>query len=288
MRAATESLLARFKALGDPQRLRLFALCRHGECSVSELTAVVGLSQPRVSQQLKILCDAGLLERFRDGQRMYYRLSDEGGDAAARRALARLLPADEPLFDEDAERLRRLRGASVALAADDIDRALHRAILELTVTEPVGDLLDVGCGRGRLLKLLSSRAQRAVGVDIDASARELARAELLLAGLDTCSLRQGDMRRLPFESAEFDTIILDDVLTADAQPVAALGEARRLVRPGGRLLLLCRRDEQAAPGAAQELARWCREAGLRLSPARRVADWLLAVARPADLADAAA
>lgn len=290
MYAATETLLTRLKALADPYRLRLFALCRHGDCSVSELTRVLGVSQPRVSQQLKALCEAGLLERFRDGRRIYYRLEPGGGrDGAARRALAELLPADEPQFDRDAERLRQLRGA--ALSPDDegdADRALHRALVELTVTEPVGDLLDVGCGRGRLLKLLSSRAKRAIGVDIDADARNLARAELLLAGLDNCSLRFGDMRRLPFPDGEFDTIILDDVLEAGAGPLDALAEARRLLRDGGRLILLARVADPDVAARSRELADWCRSAGLRLSPARRTADWLLAVARPADVRGEAA
>ena len=292
MQAETDALLTRLKALADPNRLRLYALCRHGDCSVSELTKVLGVSQPRVSQQLKILCDAGLLERFRDGRRIYYRLeAGRHGDreSGARRALLRLLPADEPQFDEDATRLKRLRGAALMAGEERAaDRALYRAIVELTVTEPVGDLLDVGCGRGRLLKLLSSRAKRAIGVDIDAGARDLARAELLLAGLENCSLRFGDMRRLPFPDADFDTIILDDVLRAGNAPVEALAEARRLLRAGGRLILLVRAGAADDAARSRELADWCRRAGLRLSPARRTADWLLAVARPADAHDAAA
>ncbi|MDZ7644766.1 MAG: metalloregulator ArsR/SmtB family transcription factor [Woeseiaceae bacterium] len=206
--ARCERLLARLKALADPVRLRLLALCQRGECSVSELTGVLGLSQPRVSQQLKLLCDAALLERFRDGQRVYYRLPPGGADAARRQLLA-LLPADEPQFAADAERLRELRSEGIdaqghTAAATPEDRALHRAILDLTVAAPVGDLLDTGCGEGRLLKLLASRANRAVGVDIDADARNRARAELLLAGLGNCSLRQGDMYRLPFDAAALD------------------------------------------------------------------------------------
>ncbi len=291
MRPEGQRLVTRLKALADPARLRLLALCRHGECSVTELTGVVSLSQPRVSQQLKILCDAGLLERFRDGQRVYYRLPAGGPDAAARRRLLALLPDREPQFDEDVERLRRLRGdlATAAAPGDGSGgRALHRAILDLTVAEAVGDLLDIGCGRGSLLKLLASRANRAVGVDIDASARELARTELLLAGLDNCSLRQGDMYGLPFADGEFDTVILDDVLTGAERPVEALLEARRQLRAGGRLLLLQRVAAGEATALRRELAVWCAAAKLRLAPARQSAGWLLALARPADERSAAA
>jgi len=283
MQGGTEILVQRMKALGDPVRLRLLALCRQGEASVGELAGVLGLSQPRVSQQLKILCDAGLLERFRDGQRVYYRLAGGGPDAAERRALVRLLPADDPVFDDDGARLLALRGEALPREASAPgDRELHRAVLDLTVAGAVGDLLDVGCGRGRLLKLLASRASRAVGVDIDASAREFARAELLLAGLGNCTLRKGDMYQLPFEDGGFDTVILDDVLGGADRPVAVLSEAGRVLRPGGRLLVLERTDEAGATALSRHLARCCAEAGLRLAPGRRVPGWLLAVARLPD------
>lgn len=288
----TVDLLGQLKALADPVRMRLVALCRHGECSVSELTAVSGSSQPRVSQHLKLLCDSGLLERFRDGQRVYYRVPARGGGAAARRELLRLIPTKDPEFAADAARLRRLRSSGLDDAgastpdAPAADRDLHRAILELTVTTPVGDLLDIGCGRGRLLKLLASRAHRAVGVDIDASAREVARAELLLAGLPNCSLRAGDMYRLPFAAGEFDTVILDDVLVDADDPVAALREARRLLAPGGQLFILAAIGRHGSVELKQLLAGYCADSGLRLAPARLVPKqdpaWLIASARPAE------
>ncbi len=79
MQATTETLLQRLKTLGDPTRLRLLALCHQGECSVSELTRIIGQSQPRISQQLKLLCEAGLLRRFLDGKRVFYRVAESGG-----------------------------------------------------------------------------------------------------------------------------------------------------------------------------------------------------------------
>ncbi len=294
MSSRSAQLINRLKAAADDVRLRVLGLCRHGECSVSELTTVLGLSQPRMSQQLKVLCDAGLLQRFRDGQRVYYRWP-QGADATADlRQLLALLPDDEPQFAADAARLRQLRGTLTegAAAMDERERALHRALLDLTVTQPVGDLLDVGCGRGHLLKLLSSRASRAVGVDIDASARNIARAELLLAGLTNCTLRKGDMYSLPFGPAEFDTIILDDVLVAADQPLDVLREAQRVLRSDGKLLLLQKIAGESPVGVAKQLAGWCADARLRLAPPRSVpvADplWVLAEARPADNASAAA
>ncbi|MEE8427705.1 MAG: class I SAM-dependent methyltransferase, partial [Woeseiaceae bacterium] len=168
---------------------------------------------------------------------------------------------------------------------DEDDRSLHRALVELTVAAPVGDLIDIGSGQGRILKLLASRAQRAVGVDIDSNARRFARAELLLAGLPNCTLRQGDMYELPFPDGEFDTIILDDVLSNAERPTAVLDEARRLLRPGGRLLLLASVDAGAVSQLAQHFAKWCALTGLRLAAPRRIPAknprWLLAVATAA-------
>lgn len=289
MDTGTAGLLQALKALADPVRLRLVALCRRGECSVSELARVTDVSQPRVSQQLRQLCEAGLLERFRDGRRVFYRVpSGSGAAASRRRRLLALLPEDDGAMQDDARRLQRLRASDCAATGDsaDADRAIHRAVLDLTVTAPVGDLLDIGCGRGRMLKLLASRARRAVGVDIDADARQLARAELLLAGLPNCSLRQGDMHRLPFRDGEFDTVILDDVLVGARDPVRALGEAKRLLRAGGRLLLLQGLDAEGADTVQGWLAEWCAAAGLRLAPARQVPKvrptWLLSVALPSE------
>jgi len=297
MKNSTSALLQRLKTLGDPTRLRLLALCRQGECSVSELTRVIGQSQPRISQQLKQLCEVGLLARFRDGKRVFYRVPRRGDAVASLTALLDLIPDDDPVFESDWQLLRAVRGERIDdqhldRQDDAADRALHRAILDLTVTAPIGDLLDVGCGRGAFLKLLASRANRAVGVDIDADARQLARAELMLAGIPNCSLRKGDMYRLPFNDREFNTIIIDDVLSDARDPIRALREARRLLRPGGRLFILECVHERSSSEVQSSLADWSREADLRLAPARFVPKkhpvWLVSVATTADSQDAAA
>ena len=297
MQAATDTLLQRLKTLGNLTRMRLTALCRLGECSVSELTRIIGQSQPRVSQQLKQLCDAGLLRRFRDGKQVFYRVPARDGAEADLRRLFELIPVDDPVFVEDLRQLREHRGQGVGEAGaareiDLADRAIHKALVELTVAAPIGDLLDVGCGRGSVLKLLASRAGRAVGVDIDESARRLARAELMLAGLPNCSLRQGSMYRLPFDDAEFNTIILDDVLAEADDPVRALLESRRLLKRSGRLFILQAVSEATANRIQQSLAKWSAEAQLRMAPAHFVPakkpQWLLSVATLADSRDAAA
>ena len=287
MKSTSQALLLRLKTLGDPTRLRLVALCQQGECSVSELTRVIGQSQPRISQQLKQLCDAGLLDRFRDGKRVFYRVPSGTDMTAPLRQLLELIPDDDPVFMADWKLLRESRGERVVdMKNDRLDdsasRALHRAILDLTVTASVGDLLDVGCGRGAILKLLASRANRLVGVDIDTNTRQLARAELMLAGIPNCSLRKGDMYRLPFADDEFNTIIIDDVLADARHPVRALKEARRLLRPGGRLFVLESVLKRSSSDIQQSLANWSRAANLRLAPARFAPEknpaWLVSVA----------
>jgi SAM-dependent methyltransferase len=283
MNPSTRQLLSQFKTLADPVRARLVALCAVTECSVSELTRVTGLSQPRVSQHLKQLISTRLLERFRDGHFVYYRVPQQHADAATRRLLA-LLPSDEPEFAADLKKLRSLRTSEDAdrPGADGDDRFLQKALVELTVSAPLGNLLDIGCGQGRLLKLLASRAKRVVGVDIDQQARRLARAEMLLAGHPNCSLRQGDMLSLPFADGEFDTVILDDVLGEASEPTAAVNEAKRLLRDGGRLLLLASVGTRAAGKLADDFAGWAAATGLRLAPPRPIPEgkpsWLLGIA----------
>ena len=289
---STAKLLSQFKALADPTKVRLVALCTLAECSVSELTEVTGQSQPRISQHLKQLCAADLLERFRDGHFVFYRVPTKGANSLTRRRLLALLPDDEPQFARDSERLRELRAHDDLDAVTDEDRLLHKALVELTVARPLGDLLDVGCGQGRLLKLLASRANRVVGVDIDSDARRLARAELLLAGLPNCTLRQGSMYSLPFADGEFDTVILDDVLAADGQPRKVIDEALRLLRTDGRILMLASVEDRDIGTLQRDLSEWAASTGLRLAKPRSIPEkkpgWLLAVATPVDHAVAAA
>ncbi|WP_431860846.1 ArsR/SmtB family transcription factor [Azospirillum sp.] len=288
-----DDLLATLKAAAEPTRLRLLALCAHGELTVSELTHILGQSQPRVSRHLKLLCDARLLDRFREGTFAFYRLAERGPSAELARVLVDAIPADDPMLALDLERLESIkRGRSEAAAAYFRDnaqrwheiRSLHvpereveEALLRLLPDSGPGELLDIGTGTGRMLEVLGPKSPRAVGVDQSREMLAVARSKLEAAGLRHCHVRQADMYQLPFPSASFDTAVVHQVLHFSEDPADVLGEAARVLRPGGRLLIVdfaphgleALRAEHAHRRlgfADEEVAAWCRQAGLECGP----------------------
>lgn len=297
-----DRVLEAFKAIADPSRLRLMALCARGELTVTEVTEVVGQSQPRVSRHLKVLCAAGLLDRFREQNWVYYRLPLGGPDAQLARSLVRLLPADDPLLRLDRERLERifarraaqLRGSAPGDAVPT-PAGVDARITDLMAGEALGELLDIGTGTGRMLRLLGVSADMAVGIDISREMLVLARSNLHAAGLDHLSVRQGNMYQLRFADQSFDTVTIDQVLYQADQPADVLREAARVLRPGGRLLLVefltgasettamepreassrePRETPSDPPGALSitrsRLASWCADAGLQPEAAEQL------------------
>lgn len=292
-RFAMDGLLATLKAAAEPTRLRLMALCAHGELTVSELTNILGQSQPRVSRHLKLLCDAGLLDRFREGTFAFYRLAERGASADLARVLVDAIPADDPTLALDLERLNTIkRSRSEAAAAyfgenarrwHEIrslhvpEREVEEALLRLLPEAGVGELLDIGTGTGRMLEVLGPRSQRAIGVDQSREMLAVARSNLEAAGLRHCHVRQADMYQLPFSSESFDTAVVHQVLHFAEDPADVLAEAGRVLRPGGRLLIVdfaphgleALRAEHAHRRlgfADDEVAAWCRAAGLECGP----------------------
>jgi ArsR family transcriptional regulator len=257
------------RAAAEPTRLRLLSLCARGEHSVGDLAGLLQQSQPRISRHLKILVDAGLLERFRDGSFAYFRVPASGPHGEAAMRLLELFAPDDPTLAADAA---RLAGGEASGGVDDLSqRQLNRAILDLFLSHPVGALLDVGMGSGNILKLLSGKASRAVGVDIDPARRRAARRALARADLRNCTVRQADMYALPFDTASFDTVVLDELLLEAERPGEAFAEAARVLAPGGRVLLIDRCGADEVDAASRTLAAAAREAGARCSPFRRIA-----------------
>lgn len=248
-----DRLVAMLRAAGDPTRLRLLLVLRQAELTVSELVEIVGQSQPRVSRHLKLLCDAGLIERFKEGSWVFYRAADAGAGAELGQVLSSLAGS----HGADLARLAQVREARAAEAAAYFKdnaaeweriRALHApdkdveaAIARLMAAQPIEQLLDAGTGTGRMLELLGAQVKRAVGLDVSPEMLAIARDRLMRANLTQCQVRLGDTYRLPFPNggalAGFDAVLFHQVLHYLDDPGAAVGEAARTMRAGGRMLI---------------------------------------------------
>ena len=201
-----DTLLTGLRAAGEPTRLRLLALCAHGELSVTELTQILGQSQPRVSRHLKLLVEAGLLTRFREGTLVYYRLADESEAALLARTLVDLLPQDNNELNRDLARLEEIREKRAQIASEyfkenaaswDRIRALHVAqdrleqeLLDVIGSDTYQNFLDIGTGTGRMLELLAPSVERGLGIDQSAEMLTLARAQLENAKLKHVHVRK--------------------------------------------------------------------------------------------------
>lgn len=291
MRWSVETLLTGLRAAGEPTRLRLLMLLARSELTVSELTQILRQSQPRVSRHLKLLCEAGLLDRFREGSWVFYRLANNAGDGDLVQFLVQALPSDDPVVARDLERLKSVKEARAERAAAffrenadewDLIRALYvpevkveEALAALVSAPRLEAILDLGTGTGRMLEIFADRAERAEGVDLSPEMLAFARTRLDEAGLSHAHVRQGDIFDLTFADGEFDLVTLHQVLHYLDDPAASIREAARVLAPGGRLLIAdfaphdldFLRDEQAHRRlgfAESEISDWCRAAGLKV------------------------
>lgn len=282
-------LLSGLRASAEPSRLRLLTLCAHGELTVSELVQIIGQSQPRVSRHLKLLCEAGLLDRFREGTWAFYRLAERGSCAALGRMIVDLIPVDDATLALDLQRLEAVKRANADRAAEyfrrnaeewDKIRSLHiaenkveAALQSLLSGSEISDFLDIGTGTGRILELFGPRVERGVGIDLSRAMLSVARANLQHANLRNCQVRQGDMYQLPFPGASFDAVVIHQVLHFAEDPAEVIAEAARALRPGGRMVVVdfaphdleTLRTEHAHRRLGfrdDEVARWFRSAGL--------------------------
>ena len=249
MSAAFEHLLPRLRAIAEPTRLRLLAVLARGEFSVSELTEILGQSQPRISRHLKLLDDCGLLERFREQHWMYYRVA---GDSEGGRLVTRLLEqldADDPALAGDFERMGRVREVRAGRGMTGegegeggVGAAESHDLVPLIAAE-LGEqgqdaLFYFGVAPDEVLAGLGSRARRAVGMNPSRLVVQRARARLHSAGLNHCVLQRGELAALPYPSHSFDVAVVDRVLVAADRPAEALREVARVLRPDGRLLVV--------------------------------------------------
>lgn len=281
---STVQLLSGLKAAGETTRLRLLALLAAGELNVKDLTRILGQSQPRISRHLKLLTEAGLIERFREGSWVFFRLAGGGGSGDLARAIVNSLDASDPDLERDrarAEAVMRERAETAQAyfkehASEwDVIRSLHvaedeveQAMLDAMGAGPFEYFVDLGTGTGRMLELFASRAKRAVGVDINRDMLAYARAKLEAANLSHCQVRQGDLFSLSFADGEVDAVVLHQVLHFLDDPASALNEAARILGPGGKLLVV-----DFAPHELEFLRETHAHRRLGLEPGQ-VADWI--------------
>ena len=307
VRLGFEALLAGLKASAEDTRFRLLALLGEAELTVSDLIEILGQSQPRVSRHLRLLSEAGLIERFREGSWAFHRRVTEGPGAKLGQVLLDLIDPADRMLARDRERLNQVRAARASAAQayfrkharrwDELrklhvaEAAVEAAIREALAGVRIESLLDLGTGTGRMLELFGPEISRGVGIDLNPEMLRIARANLERARLKHCSVRQGDIYNLSLGRDAFDVVIVHQVLHFLEDGGRAIREAARLLRPGGRLLVIdfapheleFLREEHAHRrlGFAEEtVAQWMTAAGLdvvlhrTLVPERRSKDAL--------------
>jgi ubiquinone/menaquinone biosynthesis C-methylase UbiE len=286
------------KAAAEPTRLRILVLLSHGELNVKDLTRILGQSQPRVSRHLRLLHEAGLVGRFREGSWVYFHLTDGPEHGRLGRELLDAIDPNDPHFMRDRERAELLKGEREAKAQAyfrehaaewDTIRALHvaegvveAAMREALGAEPIDLLVDLGTGTGRILELFSDRYVRGLGIDANQAMLAYARSKLSWAKFAHAQVRHGDIYSLSLGEQIADAVVMHQVLHFLADPGRAIREAARILAPHGRLLIVdfAPHDleflrEQFAHARlgfpTSQLSQWLGEAGLTLVQARELA-----------------
>jgi ArsR family transcriptional regulator len=281
------------RAAGEASRLRILALLARGELAVMELSHILDQSQPRVSRHLKLLAEAGLIERFPDGAWVFYRLTEGGDGRRALDGLLALIDANDPLLARDSDRLLGVQAGRSAEANAYFSRNAARwdEIRSLYVAEndveaaikaaagpgPFKRLIDLGSGTGRMLRLLAPEADCAIGLDLSQQMLNIARVQAAETGLPNVELRHGDIFDTRLSDRTADLVVVHQVLHYLSDPAAAVAEAARLVAPGGRLLIvdfaphrlefLREQHQHRRLGFAdEEMRRWLGQAGLKAEP----------------------
>ena len=284
-----DELLHALKAAGEPTRLRILLLLDRSELTVTELCRILGQSQPRVSRHLKLLCDAGLLTRQAEGTNAFYRHTRS---PFADRFLSSLTPlADHgsATVTRDQQQLARIRAERAELAAHSFEKIaleaelLHdqhvpaaeveAAMLELVGPHPIGRVLDIGTGTGRVLELFGPQTESGLGIELSREMLNVARTQLDARRLDHCSVRHGNAYNLDIELGSVGLAVLHHVLHFLDEPARAIDQAAQTIEPGGTLLIVdfaphhidaLRTDHghRRLGFADEEVMDWCHAAGL--------------------------
>lgn len=250
----TAELVTALKAAAETTRIRILALLSCGELTVKDLTQILGQSQPRLSRHLKLLTEAGLIERFRDGSWVYFHVSDQTAGGHLARQLIAAIARDDPVARRDRERLDSLKRdrderaqAYFKTHASDWDRirglyvpeaAVEQAMLVALGPGPFRLLVDLGTGTGRILELFAARCDRGLGFDLNQSMLAYAAGKLAAAGHAHNEVRHGDLYDIALPDRAADAVIMHQVLHFLTDPAAAIAEAARILTPGGKLLIV--------------------------------------------------
>ncbi len=292
-------LIATLKAASEPTRLRMLALLAEGELSVKDVTDILSQSQPRVSRHLKLLADAGLVERHAEGAWAYYRLNDKNASEALARAMLSRLDHDDPVVANDRNKLMAIRAAHAARAATyfatiaghwDAVRSLHvpeseieAAILEIAQRRRLDRVVDFGTGTGRMLELLAPLYRQGLGIDTSREMIAVARAKLSAADIGHAQIRQADIADPIEAGAGADLVIIHQVLHYLENPGEVIANAARTLNPGGWVLVVdfaphgheALRTEHAHRRlglSAAQMADWAESAGLSVIERREFAN----------------
>lgn len=291
-----DSLVTGLKAAGEPTRLRILRLLAEQDLTVSELTQILGQSQPRVSRHLKLLTEAGLIERLPEGAWAFFRLvrhalniNGQTKSAALSALIVDQVDVQDPIILRDLERLADVKAARATDAANYFRanaekwgrlRSLHvpEADVEKSISNIVREkqaqtLIDIGTGTGRILELLSPYVESGTGLDVSHEMLTVARSNLSSAGVENCQVQYADIYALPFESECVDLVTIHQVLHYLPDPGQAIAQAARLLKPGGEMIIVdfephelefLRTDHahHRLGFAHSDIDIWCRTAGL--------------------------
>ena len=287
-----DELLSGLRAAAEATRVRILFILSHGEANVSELTQILGQSQPRVSRHLKLMAAAGLISRHKEGNWVLFRLREEDMGGALARAIVDLLPGADPVLAGDLARLEDIRAKRAEAAAQYFRdnaarweqlRSLHvreedveHAMVRLAGKPAIRLHVDLGTGTGAVLRRFASRAQQSIGIDSSRDMLAMARVNLEAAGIRNAQVRHGEIYALPFPDGFSDFVTIHQVLHFLEDPLRALGEAARILCPGGRLMIVdfaphdvdelrTAHAHRRLGIAAESMAQWLHRAGLNLT-----------------------
>lgn len=242
------------RAAAESTRIRLLVILSHNELTVSEITEITQISQPRVSRHLKLMCDGGLLDRVQEGAWVFYRVSNQSESAGLVKALLAFIPEQDLQIQSDLKRVEMIRGRHAKRAKDFFEKnagdwdkirkiyfnvpEVEQCMIDAVKGMQIDDMLDLGTGTGRMLEVFSPYIKRGMGIDHNQQMLNIARSQLEENNINHCQVRSGDINQVSLPNSSVDLITIHHVLHFLNDPKAVLQEAARLLKPKGKLIVV--------------------------------------------------